>query len=183
MKILEDIYNKLKRHWWGIPLILLASLYLIVLSMWNSLPDSTKEKILISYYQLQIDIMNKKSPSVETLSVRFIGVDDKGKCFLNGEQVASAILTNSPTEVGYKTDAEGGRETIDLTSRLRLGKNILRCEVRNSRNLTCWAYDILVEKDNVPYRTWSNSCCGDEVCKVEPNAVVFSNSIALYKNN
>ena len=45
-KIWEDIYSSLKGRWWGVPLIILAVLFIVVYAIWNSLPDSAKERIL-----------------------------------------------------------------------------------------------------------------------------------------
>ena len=47
-KILEDIYCNLKGKWWGKAIIIIALAFIIVLAIWNSLPDSTKEQVLNS---------------------------------------------------------------------------------------------------------------------------------------
>ena len=47
-KIWEDIYQHLKKKWWGTPAIALGLLFIVAFAVWNSLPDSTKEKLLIS---------------------------------------------------------------------------------------------------------------------------------------
>lgn len=46
-KILEDLYNVLKAKWWGVPIIVFGVAVLLVFTLWNSLPDSTKEQFLM----------------------------------------------------------------------------------------------------------------------------------------
>jgi hypothetical protein len=45
-KVWEDIYSTLKAKPWGRPLIFLALVLFLGFSVWNSLPESTKERLL-----------------------------------------------------------------------------------------------------------------------------------------
>jgi hypothetical protein len=45
-KPLEDFYTYLKSRWWGIPMVIIAILLASAFAIWNSLPTTTKERIL-----------------------------------------------------------------------------------------------------------------------------------------
>lgn len=45
-KIIEDSYAYLKEKWWGRPLVGVGFIAVVVFSVWNSLPNSTKEHLL-----------------------------------------------------------------------------------------------------------------------------------------
>ena len=45
-KIIEDGYSLLKGKWWGIPILVIGLLGVISFSIWNSLPNTVKERLL-----------------------------------------------------------------------------------------------------------------------------------------
>jgi hypothetical protein len=45
-KIWEDIYHRLRRHRWGVVLIVVAVVAIVLFAIWNSLPDVAKERVL-----------------------------------------------------------------------------------------------------------------------------------------
>jgi hypothetical protein len=51
-KIIEDSYAYLKGKWWGLPLVGVGFAAVIAFSVWNSLPNSTKESLISSLQSL-----------------------------------------------------------------------------------------------------------------------------------
>lgn len=45
-KIIDDLYGLLKTRWWGWPLIGLGIIAIVLFTLWDSLPTSSKERIL-----------------------------------------------------------------------------------------------------------------------------------------
>ena len=45
-KIIEDVYGNLKKRRWGIGVIVAAAAMVVLFAIWNSFPDSVKERIL-----------------------------------------------------------------------------------------------------------------------------------------
>lgn len=45
-KLVEEVYRKLSRSWWGTILIAIAVIGIVMFAIWNSFPDATKERIL-----------------------------------------------------------------------------------------------------------------------------------------
>jgi hypothetical protein len=45
-KIIEDSYSYLKGKWWGLPLVGVGLAAVLAFSVWNSLPNSVKERLL-----------------------------------------------------------------------------------------------------------------------------------------
>jgi hypothetical protein len=47
-KIIEDSYVYLKEKWWGLPLLGVGFMSVVAFAVWNSLPNSVKERLLSS---------------------------------------------------------------------------------------------------------------------------------------
>lgn len=116
-----------------------------------------------------------------TFSVQIQGVDDYARCFLNGNQVASNTHPHVKALPGYKHPDDGGNQPVNLSSKMKDGENILRCQVKNQDYKPSWGYSIKVLKDGGIHHLWDRNCTSTNECEVPNSLIVFDDGIKLYK--
>jgi hypothetical protein len=78
-KVIEDIYNKLRRRKGGILLLVLAAIVIAVFMVWTSLPDSAKERILLGSEGTKLRTTSQSESPERATSVSKIEIPDLAK--------------------------------------------------------------------------------------------------------
>lgn len=95
--IWQDIYNALKARWWGRLLIVLGMVLLVAFAIWNSLPDSVKERRLASWMQ-QSAGDSSHPPTEDDLTRKSIDPVRDGSISKDNEALLVPDLKHSPLQ-------------------------------------------------------------------------------------
>ncbi|MGI9553429.1 MAG: hypothetical protein ACR2NC_00775, partial [Thermodesulfobacteriota bacterium] len=66
--LFNDIYTYLKKKWWGKPFVIILVILVVLFTLWNSLPDTSKERMLTSEPNTDIPVTEN---NVELISASF----------------------------------------------------------------------------------------------------------------
>lgn len=122
-KIWEDIYRTLSTKWWGAPLIALGLVMVVMFGIWNSLPDSTKEKLIFSEISKQPDGPSKEIIEEKT-SETSPEIPNVGQSPSSAKIIAyQGALHNGIFLKATANDIKGRATVVDLTLECRKNWN------------------------------------------------------------
>ncbi len=129
-KMWEDIYSTLKNRRWGLPLIAVAAISLAGFAVWNSFPDSVKERMLTPATEKSQQAAEQKEEvpkkAIEPTPVEHpnnlnsaqvnsaTSLRPDGKPYQNDTQEAQYLLQILGYDVGAPDGFEGPKTTFSL---------------------------------------------------------------------